>query len=238
MRGQACSLSTACSPCIILSPNGPPDLPDHAAIRVQRLSKYVQRELSLHSELSHPFVIGFKRVFFTTDFLVFVLEYASEGSLARFRWPATYAQRKPLAIYFFQQLIAAVKYCHEHEIVHRDLKHENTLLHMAVLPSGNSFLALKVADFGMCKAAMHSDPKTRVGTIPYMSPVRAAHLSKCIPAISRSSRRCLWRLVWGDADAEATCAATLRDYVLKVALTVRHDCVRTQRTPELRMGAS
>lgn len=41
---------------------------------------------------------------------------------------------------------------------------------MATLPSGSKFLAMKVADFGMCKAAMHSDPKTRVGTIPYMSP--------------------------------------------------------------------
>lgn len=91
---------------------------------VQRLSKYVQRELTLHSELSHPFVVGFKRVFYTTEYLVFVLEYASEGSLARFNWPPTYSQRKPLAIYFFQQLIAAVQYCHAHEIVHRDLKHE------------------------------------------------------------------------------------------------------------------
>lgn len=139
---------------------------------MQRLSKYVERELSLHSKLGHPFVVGFKRVFYTAELLVCVLEYASEGSIALFQWPNTYQKRKPLAIYFFQQLIAAVRYCHAHGIVHRDLKHENSLLHMATLPSGNKFLALKVADFGMCKAAMHSDPKTRVGTIPYMSPVR------------------------------------------------------------------
>lgn len=91
--------------------------------------------------------------------------------MAKFEWPLTYQQRKPLAIYFFQQLIAAVKHCHEHNIVHRDLKHENSLLHMATLPSTNRFLALKVADFGMCKAARHSIPKSRVGTLPYMSPV-------------------------------------------------------------------
>jgi serine/threonine protein kinase len=153
------------------------------------LSKYVERELCHHSQLSHPFVIGFKRVFYTEDFLVFVLEYASEGSVERFQWPAIYEKRKPLAIYFFQQLIAAVKYCHEHEIVHRDLKHENSLLHMAKLPSGNKFLALKVADFGMCKAAMHSDPKTRVGTIPYMSPVRL------VPCLMRSCLKRAERII-------------------------------------------
>jgi serine/threonine protein kinase len=131
----------------------------------------VERECTVHSSLNHPFVIGFKRIFYTQDFLVCVLEYASEGSLALFQWPKTYPQRKPLAMYFFQQLIAAVKYCHEHGVVHRDLKHENSLLHMATLPSASRFLALKVADFGMCKAALHSDPKTRVGTLPYMSPV-------------------------------------------------------------------
>ena len=141
---------------------------------MQRLSKYVARELEHHSGLSHPFVIGFKRVFYTNDYLVCVLEYASEGSVAKFKWPADYATRKPLAIYFFQQLIAAVDYCHRHNLVHRDIKHENSLLHMATLPSGNRFLALKIADFGMCKAAVHSDPKTRVGTIPYMSPVRTS----------------------------------------------------------------
>ena len=143
---------------------------------MQKLSKYIARELELHSRLSHPFVIGFKRVFYTEDHLVFVLEYASEGSVAKYMWPADYATRKLLAMYFFQQLIAAVGYCHRHNLVHRDLKHENCLLHMVTLPSGSRFMALKIADFGMCKAGVHSDPKTRVGTIPYMSPVRTSRL--------------------------------------------------------------
>jgi serine/threonine protein kinase len=137
---------------------------------LQRLSKYVQRELSLHSELSHPFVIGFKRVFFTEDFLVVVLEYASEGSLARFQWPPSYPQRKPLAMYFFQQLIAAIKYCHAHGIMHRDLKHENTLLHMAQLPSGNRFLALKARPTSL--PVLHPQPHlvTTSTAIAFASP--------------------------------------------------------------------
>jgi serine/threonine-protein kinase SRK2 len=110
-------------------------------------------------------------VFYTNKYLVIVLEYASAGCVASYDWPVPYKERRELALYFFQQLISAVEYCHSHKVMHRDLKHENTLLHWET-QKGSRYLALKVADFGMCKAAMHSDPKTRVGTVPYMSPVR------------------------------------------------------------------
>ena len=42
---------------------------------------------------------------------------------------------------FFQQIIAAVEYCHRHKIVHRDLKPENLLL--------DDQLNVKIADFGL-----------------------------------------------------------------------------------------
>jgi serine/threonine protein kinase len=187
---------------------------------VQRLSKYVQRELSLHSKLQHPFVIGFKRVFFTEDFLVVVLEYASEGSLARFRWPSTYPQRKPLAIYFFQQLIAAIKYCHEHGIVHRDLKHENTLLHMARLPSGNQFLALKVrrARFAACCA---SSPARKLRT-------RAPCLARRCPVI------CLRLCAGGHSRHEAApgsvgCQDRLVTCRSRTSACAKRQCIRTRR---------
>ena len=112
------------------------------------------------------------QVFYTDEFMVLVLEYASAGSLASYNFPVGFEERKGIAIYFFQQLICAIEYCHKHSIMHRDLKLENTLLKWEELPDGTTFLALKLADFGMCKAAVHSDPKTRVGTVPYMAPVR------------------------------------------------------------------
>jgi serine/threonine protein kinase len=42
---------------------------------------------------------------------------------------------------YFQQIIAAVEYCHKHSVVHRDLKPENVLLDA----DGN----VKIADFGL-----------------------------------------------------------------------------------------
>ena len=205
---------------------------------VQALSTYLQRELTVHSQLSHPFVIGFKRVrtlaqrrpahawppgaqtrsrsarhseqavhllhdlawvrarlvrvssadrgagacaqvFYTMEFVVMVLEHASHGSLASYEWPGVIgsASRTGMARYFFQQLIAAVAYCHEHGVVHRDLKHENTLVSEESFGEGREFLVLKVSDFGMCRedeTPNHASGKgSRVGSVPYMAPVRA-----------------------------------------------------------------
>lgn len=45
------------------------------------------------------------------------------------------------------QIIAGIKYLHDHNIVHRDLKPPNILLYMS--PEHN--VVVKVADFGLCK---------------------------------------------------------------------------------------
>ena len=50
------------------------------------------------------------------------------------------ALRADEALYFFQQIIEGLDYCHGHMICHRDLKPENLLL--------DSNMAIKIADFG------------------------------------------------------------------------------------------
>eukprot|EP00607_Mallomonas_marina_P007177 CAMPEP_0182416346 /NCGR_PEP_ID=MMETSP1167-20130531/614_1 /TAXON_ID=2988 /ORGANISM="Mallomonas Sp, Strain CCMP3275" /LENGTH=286 /DNA_ID=CAMNT_0024589019 /DNA_START=485 /DNA_END=1345 /DNA_ORIENTATION=+ len=66
----------------------------------------------------------------------------------------------------FRQILAAVKYCHENEVVHRDLKPENLLYATEADDS-----ALKLADFGLAhmmksNEMMHSS----CGTPAYVAP--------------------------------------------------------------------
>jgi len=66
------------------------------------------------------------------------------------------------ALHFFQQIIAAVDYCHRFNIAHRDLKPENILL------DGSN---IKVADFGMAAwEASDTLLKTSCGSPHYASP--------------------------------------------------------------------
>jgi serine/threonine protein kinase len=134
----------------------------------EQIDKNVEREILVHSQLRHPNVIGFKRVFLTPTHLGIVLQYAAGGELFdRVRTAGHFTEDE--ARYFFQQLISGVHYCHQKNVTHRDLKLENTLLDDSPAP------LLKIADFGYCKdLSIHTPPKSTVGTPAYISPVRLA----------------------------------------------------------------
>ncbi|KAG2499684.1 hypothetical protein HYH03_002619 [Edaphochlamys debaryana] len=138
----------------------------------------VSREVRSHCSLNHPHVILFKRLGLTADrrYIYLMMEYADSGDLFKY-----VQQRGRLpegdARWFFQQIILALDYCHRRGVVNRDLKLENLLLKSAAEappPPGQledpRNLHIKVADFGLCKTAVTSLPKSRVGTLYYMAP--------------------------------------------------------------------
>lgn len=105
-------------------------------------------------------------MFLTPTHLGIVLQYAAGGELFdRVKQAGHFTEDE--ARYFFQQLIAGVRYCHRKNVTHRDLKLENTLLDASPAP------LLKICDFGYCKDLVRdTPPDTTVGTPAYISPVR------------------------------------------------------------------
>ncbi|KAI8338438.1 kinase-like domain-containing protein [Chlamydoabsidia padenii] len=70
----------------------------------------------------------------------------------------------------FLQLVLVVKWMHEHNIVHRDLKLENILIHMDEQHQGEPIL--KVTDFGLARVIDPDSPilTTRCGSEEYAAP--------------------------------------------------------------------
>lgn len=92
-----------------------------------------------------------------------VMEYVPGGEL--FDYIVAHGKlSEPEARRFFQQIVAAIDYCHSHMVVHRDLKPENLL----ISSRDNS---VKIADFGL--STMMKDGeflKTSCGSPNYAAP--------------------------------------------------------------------
>eukprot|EP00873_Tetraselmis_striata_P021738 jgi/Tetstr1/442002/TSEL_003152.t1 len=134
--------------------------------RGPKVDENVEREIMCHRGLSHGNVVQFLEVFLTPEYLGIVMEYTSHGEM--FDYVASKGQlAEAEARYFFQQLVCGVEYCHKMGVVHRDLKLENTLLHME---EGHA-PRVKICDFGYSKSMhYHSMPNSTVGTPAYIAP--------------------------------------------------------------------
>uniref|UniRef100_A0A2R5LEX4 non-specific serine/threonine protein kinase n=1 Tax=Ornithodoros turicata TaxID=34597 RepID=A0A2R5LEX4_9ACAR len=122
----------------------------------------VYREVQVMKLLSHPHIIKLYQVMETENMLYLVSEYASQGEIFDFisthgRMPEPMARRK------FWQVLSAIEYCHNHKVVHRDLKAENLLL--------DTNMNVKLADFGFSNFfSANNHLTTWCGSPPYAAP--------------------------------------------------------------------
>lgn len=125
------------------------------------------KEVNLLKSLDHPNIISLKDSFQDKGHLYIVMEYIDGGDLAD-----KIKQRqsgKPFTedeiMKIFIQLTLALNYCHEHKIVHRDIKPQNVFL-------TKSFGVAKLGDFGVARAleATQELCQTIIGTPYYLSP--------------------------------------------------------------------
>ncbi|KAG0483582.1 hypothetical protein HPP92_011666 [Vanilla planifolia] len=104
------------------------------------LSDHIKREISILRRLRHPHIVRLHEVLASRSKIYFVLDFAKGGELFD-RVSSAGRLSEDLSRRFFQQLVAAVGYCHSRGVFHRDLKLENLLID----ENGD----LKVSDFGL-----------------------------------------------------------------------------------------
>ncbi|XP_057694045.1 MAP/microtubule affinity-regulating kinase 4 isoform X4 [Corythoichthys intestinalis] len=120
------------------------------------------REVRIMKTLNHPNIVQLFEVIETEKTLYLIMEYASGGEV--FDYLVAHGRMKEKeARGKFRQIVSAVHYCHQKNIVHRDLKAENLLL------DANS--NIKIADFGFSNEFMAgSKLDTFCGSPPYAAP--------------------------------------------------------------------
>ncbi|XP_045174377.2 RAC-beta serine/threonine-protein kinase B-like isoform X1 [Mercenaria mercenaria] len=141
------------------------------AIKILKKAVIIQKDEVAHTltenrvlqTTKHPFLTQLKYSFQTPDRLCFVMEYVNGGELF-FHLSRERVFAEERTKFYGAEIISALGYLHENNIVYRDLKLENLLLDK----DGH----IKIADFGLCKEEMFfgASTKTFCGTPEYLAP--------------------------------------------------------------------
>ncbi|KAF1975206.1 hypothetical protein BU23DRAFT_459195 [Bimuria novae-zelandiae CBS 107.79] len=132
-----------------------------------KLAQKFVTELQIHSKLAHPNIVEFYRAFSFQKSTFVVLELCENGSLADAIKKRKYFTM-PEIRRFMIQTCGAIKYLHQRNIVHRDLKTGNLFL--------DGDMNVKVGDFGLAALLVSQSDygairrTTMCGTPNYLAP--------------------------------------------------------------------
>ncbi|KAL8447007.1 hypothetical protein Emed_004691 [Eimeria media] len=102
------------------------------------------REISLLKELHHPNIVRLMDVVHTDKRLTLVFEYLDQDLKEVLDACRPSGLEPPVVKSFLYQLLKGIAYCHQHRVLHRDLKPQNLLI--------SRDGTLKLADFGLARA--------------------------------------------------------------------------------------
>jgi len=129
----------------------------------RNLVRYAVTERNLLSYIRHPFIVRLHFAFQTPGSLVLVLHYCPNGNIA-----SLIKQCKRLsnavAVFFLAEVLLAVEYLHDRNVVYRDMKPENV-----VLDEANHAM---LTDFGLSKEGVEGLTGTTsfCGSTAYLAP--------------------------------------------------------------------
>ncbi|XP_028967419.1 serine/threonine-protein kinase SIK3 [Galendromus occidentalis] len=134
---------------------------DKGQLDEENLQK-IFREIQIMKLLRHPHIIKLYQVMESKQMIYLVTEFAQNGEIFDHLVDKGHMQES-VARQKFRQIVSAVKYCHDNNIVHRDLKAENLLL--------DQDMNIKIADFGFSNFYTPGAPLgTWCGSPPYAAP--------------------------------------------------------------------
>ncbi len=169
-------------------------LPDLAGR--QELAARFLREIKLLASLNHPNIAQLRTAFTNENQLVMIMEYVEGTSMAIRLAGASIPVAD--ALNYIDQVLNALSYAHQQNVIHRDIKPGNMML----TPQG----VVKVMDFGIARSSTDltlTMAGTSLGTINYMSPEQV----KGEPTDRRSDLYsvgvCLYEMVTGKKPFEA-----------------------------------
>ncbi|XP_069483414.1 serine/threonine-protein kinase PLK2 [Ambystoma mexicanum] len=135
----------------------------HSRVAKPHQREKIDKEIELHRLLHHHHIVQFYHYFEDKENIYILLEYCSRRSMAHIL-KARKILTEPEVRYYLRQIVSGLKYLHDQEILHRDLKLGNFFI--------NETMELKVGDFGLAARLEPLEQRRRTicGTPNYLSP--------------------------------------------------------------------
>lgn len=139
----------------------------HLSRDVAKRHRFLQ-EARIQHQLSHPNIVRVQDTIEENESTGFVMEWCNRGTLLHLLQQAGGPLSMEQMHDLFPSMIDALGYAHQRQVIHRDLKPQNVLLHVA-----GSSIQPKITDFGIAKT-VGDVGLTRtgevMGTLEYASP--------------------------------------------------------------------
>ena len=141
----------------------------------------IKDEIEILKKLDHPDIVRIIESFNTRNSYILITEYCEGGEL--FDQVKNQLSETQIAV-IFRQLLSGLAYLHSNNIVHRDLKLENILIHEIEKSKikGEDLFNIKIIDFGTARIFdKNRKPQSIVGSSYYIAPevLRQRYSKEC-----------------------------------------------------------
>lgn len=144
----------------------------------------LKREASICHLLKHPHIVELLETYSSDGMLYMVFEFMDGADLCfeiAKRATAGFVYSEAVASHYLRQILEALRYCHENDIIHRDMKP-----HCVLLASKENSAPVKLGGFGVAIQLPESGKISggRIGTPHFMAPevIQRQHYGKPVDA--------------------------------------------------------
>ena len=145
-----------------------------------KMRRYFEYEIKILKMLNHPNIVKLEKLKISLHNYYIIMEYVNGGELSNYlkRYKLKYGKAFPEEIvqYLMKQIVDALVYIHDKNIIHRDLKLENIMVSFDSEKDKEELnmmkAKIKIIDFGFAIILLSDDylTNTAVGTMLYMDP--------------------------------------------------------------------